>query len=758
MSHMTLSTATSPTHVDLLLHLAQGALNARDPQKAAQLTQQALQIDTRNLPGNLLLAKATRLLGDAERAIDMCGHIRAWAPPHVAVLTELAMAQRQAGRLTDALDTYKQALMLEPQNPLLHHNLANILQRQQNWPEAESHYRQAIAAAPAMAEAHTELGNLLVTQNRVAEGRLSYARALNVRPDFQPAWQKLSASLNTGDTVQGVLDLHQHVGGTEGSNQVFMSMAQAALKLEPDNILAHFNLGIALKLAGEMEQALTPLAKVMTLPPDSPLYRQGLYFHTLCLMYLGEHGRSIEGAQRLFDVAITAPEQAKAKQLLAGLALDEGQADKALTLYRESLELDPGSLYARMSYCAAHLYAQGEEALQQPRLARDLIVPMVVAQPVAVHTNSPDTGRKLKVAYLSGDFRQHSCAYFLAPLLSNHDRTAIELFAYTTTLHEDPFTHRFMNLAGDNWRRVGHLSDEALVEQIRADGIDILVDVAGLTDGNRLTAMAHKPAPVILNWLGCLGSTGLPSIDWRVTDQHVDAPAREWEGSEPALRLDRLYVAYEAPSSAPDVKPPPMLDRGYPTFGSFNSLAKLSDSCLAMWCQVLLAVPNARLLIKSRALRDADMREALLARIAAHGVARERVSMQGWQPSTASHLETYGEVDVALDSSPFNGVTTTCEASWMGVPVVSLAGQTPAARQGLALLHAMGTPEQAAETPADFVAACVALASNRSKLAADRLTARERLKASPLMDGLALAQSMEAAYRKAWRTWCATQA
>lgn len=761
MCRMHPSPASSPTQtpapIDLLLHLAQGALGSRSPQKAIEWLHQALALDARNLPGNLLLARAMRLSGHAERAIELCMAIRAWAPGHVPVLTEMALAQRQADRLADAQDSYRQALALEPGNAIAHHNLANILQRQRAWDEAEHHYRCAIAAAPAMAEAHTELGNLLLARQRVAEGRLCYARALNVRPDFMPAWQKLNASLSTGDVVQGVLDLHQQADGTEGSNQVFISMAQAALKLDPDNLLSHFNLGVALKLAGDMRQALAPLEKVLNLPPDNPLYRQSLYFHTLCLMHLGEHRRAMAGAQRLLDVADTAQEQSNARQLLAGLALDEGLADQALRLYRQAIELDGASLHARMSYCATHLYAQGDEAWRQPRVARELVMPVLAVQPIDQHDNTPLPDRKLKVAYLSGDFRQHSCAYFLAPLLSHHDRDAIELFAYSTNIHEDHITLRFKQLV-DHWQRVGHLSDEALVELIRHDGIDILVDLSGLTDGNRIRAVARKPAPVVLNWLGCLGSTGLPAIDWRVTDGHVDPADRQWPDSEPALRLARPYLAYEAPASAPDVQPPPMLTRGYPTFGSFNSLAKLSDSCLAMWCQVLQAVPDARVLIKSRALTDADMREALLTRIAAHGVGRERVTLQGWQPSTASHLETYNEVDVALDSSPFNGVTTTCEASWMGVPVVSLVGHTPAARQGLTLLHALGRPELAVESPTQFVAACQALVSDPRRLASDRANARQRMQASSLTDGPAFARSLEAAYRQAWHHWCATRA
>jgi protein O-GlcNAc transferase len=276
--------------------------------------------------------------------------------------------------------------------------------------------------------------------------------------------------------------------------------------------------------------------------------------------------------------------------------------------------------------------------------------------------------------------------------------------------------------------------------------------------------MARKAAPIQINWLGYLGPVGLQAIDHTLTDALVDPvdlddPAnRGDEARAPALRLDRTYVCYTPPTDAPPVSSPPMLTRGFPTFGSFNALAKLSEPCLALWCKVLHAVPTARLLIKSKPLRDQGVRDGVLARLLAHGVSAERIILKGWEQETSHHLDVYGEVDVALDSSPFNGVTTTCEASWMGVPVVSLVGGTRASRQGLTLLSALGCREQATHSELDFVEQCRQLVADPARLAEQRAQLREHMRASPLMDGAGFAQSVEACYRRVWQAWCANEA
>ncbi|MFT3858873.1 MAG: tetratricopeptide repeat protein [Aquabacterium sp.] len=756
--HHPLSSSPSPHPSEALLRLSHAALQSRRPQEAIELARRAVSLDARHLASHLMLAQALRRAGAPLEAMALCEQVLGWAPHPVPVLTELALAQRHADRLADAEATYRRALTIEDHHAALHHNLANLLQRRQARSEAEHHYRQAIALMPGMAEAHTELGNLLVSQaGRETEGRLCYAQALAVRPDFLPAWQRLNASLASGDVASGLLALQQQAGHLQASTQLMHSMADAALRLDPANPLGHYAKGMALRLQGDLQSALPWLEQAWALPETHPLHRQSVFMHTISLMEMGENGRAIEGARRLLALAVDDAERAKAHQLLGGLVLEQGQADQAIALYRQAVTLDPGFLPSRISLCAAHLYAEGDLAMQQALIAKALIGGMLDTAPAAPHANAPQPERRLRIGYLSGDFRQHSCAYFLAPLLRHHRASACEVYAYATELHEDHVTERLRAMVGESrWRRAAALSDDALAQAIRADGIDILVDLAGLTDGNRLKVLAMKPAPVILNWLGFLGSNGLAAMDGRITDDAVDPDGGTDAGAagEPALRLPRPYLCYEPPETVPDVMPPPMLQRGYATFGSFNSLAKLSDACVANWAAVLQAIPGSRLMVKSKALKDEGMQAALRARLSAQGIASDRVILEGWRPHTASHLQAYGDVDVALDSSPFNGVTTTCEASWMGVPVVSLVGRSPAERQGLTLLTALGRPELAVHSRAELVAACQALIADPQKLAEDRLSARARMQASPLMNGPDFAVAMESAYRQAWQQWC----
>lgn len=751
------SPPSHPSAADSLFQYAMGAIQARQFQQAIELIRQGLSLQPRHLPGTLLMAKACRLGGQIEQALVACAHANEIAPDQAPVLMEMALCQKRADRLQEARQTFEQLLALAPDQAAVHHNLANVLQRLKEWGPAEQHYRQALVLAPNLAEAHFELGNLMMASGRgMQEARLCWAQALSVRHDFMPAWDKLSRSLQEADGIWGLSEIHNQAASVDATTPVLMNIAKAALAMDPESTLGLYAMGFGLRLQGHIAAALEPLEQAISkIPEHHPLYRQCVFLHTLCLMDLGEHKRAVSGAQRLLALAVDAGEQAKSNQLLAGLALDEGASGKALQFYKAAVEKDPQSLNAVTSYCAAHLYATPEHAYQQPAIARELIAPMLPGVDAITFNNKADPDRPLKIGYLSGDFRQHSCAYFLLPLIEHIDRNAFSLYAYATEHREDHMTTRFKALI-PNWRKVNALSDEAVADQIRADGIDILVDLTGLTDGHRLMMLASKPAPVILNWLGFLGSTGVPTVDWRITDEWVDPVGYEWPGCEPALRLPRTYVAYAPPADAPDVTEPPMLKNGFPTFGSFNSLAKLSDACLETWCTVLKAMPDSRMMIKSKALRDPAMCEALLERIAQHGVSAERFILRGWENKTAHHLEIYSEVDIALDSYPFNGVTTTCEASWMGVPVVSLVGQAAPARQGLSLLSALGRPDRAAKDLSTFVHICQTLASHPEQLRQERSTARQRMASSPLMNGPDFAQTMGALYRQAWRNWCAT--
>ena len=375
-----------------------------------------------------------------------------------------------------------------------------------------------------------------------------------------------------------------------------------------------------------------------------------------------------------------------------------------------------------------------------------------------------DPERRLRIGYVSPDFRRHSCAFFFEPLLEAHDPAEVEVFLYSETAREDATTAR-LKARADHWRPTSGLADAELAAAVRADRIDLLVDLAGHTAGNRLPVFALRPAPLQLTWLGYPGSTGLACFSGRMTDAWADPPEADPpeagspeavlpeadpQPTEPLRRLPH-FLCYGPPEAAPAPGPPPCLGGGPPTFGSFNAPAKLNAGVLDLWARLLQEVPGSRLLLKGRGLGAAAAQEPILEGFRHRGVRPDRIACMGWIPEGDSPLSGYRLVDVALDPFPYNGTTTTCEALWMGVPVVVLAGDRHAGRVGVSLLQAAGLADWIAASAADYLRIAAGLAAAPKRLAELRASLRPRLQASPLCDGAAFARSVEALYRRLWR-------
>jgi len=748
------------------LDLAQAALSAlRSGQvgQAQDLAHALLLMAPEQAGSHIVWARVLRAQGHAAQACEAAQQALQRAPDDVGAWMERAQALRAAGRLDEARSTYRDALQrtatqAQPaQRAALHHNLANLLQQAQEWPEAEAHYREALTLIPAFVEAHAELGNLLQATDRWPQACVSWAEALWLRPDFAPAWHRLIDALQAQDPVHALHALLRHAPDGDRSPRVLLAVARAAQALSPEAPIGQYAAGLALRLQGQLHDAMPPLQTLVAATvPGHVLHRQGLYLLTLCRMELGQVGAAQADAERLLGLAEHDDERAKAHQLLAGLMLEASQTADACRHFEQAMALAPTFAPPRLSCAAAQLYLPQADVRAMRARTRALVAPLLDALPAPLNTalTAPPLplDRPLRVGLLSGDFRVHSCAYFLAPLLTHHDRSRVLLHAYATERAEDAMTQR-LQAQVPHWRRVADDSDDALAERIAADGIDVLIDLAGLSDGNRLRVLARRVAPVQLSWLGWVDSTGVDAVDARLSDALVE-PVVDASAPEPVRHLGAPYVCYEAPNDAPDPMAPPMLRRGHPTFGSFNALSKLSDPCLALWARVLHARPDAHLLIKAKALADDGVRQATLARLAKLGIAPERVRLQGWQPSTAHHLALYHEVDVALDSWPYQGVTTTCEASWMGVPVVSRVGtpdEGPVSRQGLTLLTALGRPDLACHDDDAFVARCLALVADPDALGRERAAQRARMRASALMDGPGFARRFETACLDAWQ-------
>jgi predicted O-linked N-acetylglucosamine transferase (SPINDLY family) len=359
------------------------------------------------------------------------------------------------------------------------------------------------------------------------------------------------------------------------------------------------------------------------------------------------------------------------------------------------------------------------------------------------------------VGYVSADFNCHPVGFFLAPVFANHDRETIDVVGYSNGVRRDWLTRQLREQC-TGWRSLTGLSDRAAAAMVAADGIDILVDLSGHTWGNRLGVFARKPAPVQLSWLGFWGTTGLSAIDYILSDATTIPAGEEALYSETVFRLPVNRFCYHAPHFAPAPAPPPCLAGGPVTFGSFNDTRKLSGDVIQLWARILHETPGTRLLLKSSPLADPALRRTSLAAFADHGVTAERLILRASTPHP-DMLAEYADVDIALDPFPFSGGMTSCEALWMGVPVVTLPGRRAVSRQTLGFLQVLGLPGLVAASADDYVRIASSLAADRPRLASLRQTLRHRMAGSLLCDGAAFTRNLEAAYRTMWQAWCATR-
>ena len=366
-------------------------------------------------------------------------------------------------------------------------------------------------------------------------------------------------------------------------------------------------------------------------------------------------------------------------------------------------------------------------------------------------TRNPD--RTLRIGYLSADLYEHSVTFFFEPVLSSHDTACFETICYSSSAHTDAVTGR-LRASASRWRDISLMNPMKIAETIREDGIDILVDLSGHTAGNSLPVFALRPAPVQVTWLGYPNTTGLAAMDYRITDEYADPAGEDAFYTETLLRLSGCFLCYRPPADAPVVTPLPAGDSGQVTYGSFNNMAKITDKVVALWARVLQATPGSRLILKNQSLTDPETREYLHGQFTQHGIDTARIVMHGRMPSTADHLALYGQIDIALDTFPYNGTTTTCEAMWMGVPTMVLAGNRHAGRVGVELLHAADMSDWIADSPDEYVRKSTAFASDRAGLAEFRANLREKLRTSILLNATAFTGKLEDACRNVWKKWC----
>jgi predicted O-linked N-acetylglucosamine transferase (SPINDLY family) len=688
------------------------------------------------------------LASPAARATDLIGQ---------------ALAHHRAGRLAQAEPLYRQALMLDPRNsdaihllgviaaqvgrPMVaieligrairldpavadyHNSLGNALKDAERFAESAESYRRALTLSPT-AQTHNNLGAVLRDLGRLAESMASCQQALALEPGFVDAWSNLGATLR----AQGRLDEAVAAG-------------QRALTLDPLYGDGFVNLGNAFWDLGRLDEAVGSYRRALELRPDHAVVWSNL---GNALKDQGQLDQAVESYQRA--VALK-PEYVGGYSNLGSALMAQTRVAEAVASYRRALALRPDYVDARDNLLLSLLYLP--DLAPAELLAEHQIWDVVHGRPLASqirpHANSREPERRLRIGYVSPDFRQHAIAYAFLPLLANHDRSQFEVLLYSSTRQRDGMTERLRGLA-DGWREIAGLTDELVSEQIRADGIDLLVDLACHTAGNRLGVFARKPAPLQVTHSGM--TSGLSAIDYVLADQYLAPDLPPEALAERPLRLVGCYTCYTPPAEAPAVGPLPALATGQVTFGSFNNLSKLNPSVAALWGRILREVPGSRLLLKGSQAVDAATHERVRALFSAQGLPAERVVFLPKTLGLAEHLGRYGLIDIGLDPFPFNGFTTTCEALWMGLPVVTLAGRLFADRAGVTFLTAAGLPELVAADGEAYVRIAAQLAADLPALAILRAGLRERVAGSTLCDGPGYARRVEAAFRAAWREWC----
>lgn len=686
---------------------------------------------------------------EAVAAIERAVRIK---PGDARYHSNLGEAYRALGRPADAVAAYRRALEVDPAFAGAHYNLGNVLKQMGQLEEAAAAYERALELQPDYAAASTNLANLRASQGRLADAVAVYRRALCSDPWDDDIRAKLKLALKEQQR-QADLDYRQGNALRERGQLADAAAAfRRAIAIRPDHADAQNNLGATLKDLGQLREAAHCYQAALRCRPD---YAEAHSNLGGIFWQLGDLDRALACLEQALKFKPGYPE---AHFNLGVILKDRGQSAEAVACFRRALAIQPDFAAAHGNQLYVLYFCDGYDARaiyqEHRRWAREFADPL--ARGSARHGNDRRPERRLRLGYCSPDFRRHPVGRFLVPLLEAHNHDEFEVYCYSSADVDDEVTAA-CRAAADVWRPVRELSDAQLAEAIRGDQIDVLVDLTMHMAGGRLLTFARRPAPVQVTYLAYCGTTGLEAIDYRLTDPFLDPPAASEPAesaaaiySERSVWLPETYWCYRPPQATPPVNPPPVLAAGHVTFGCFNNFCKVTDPTLAAWAEVLRAVPQSRLLLHAA---PGSHRQRVSDFLAREGVSPERVSFVGFLQS-AEYFRLYQAVDVVLDPFPYGGGTTTCDAIWMGVPVVSLIGETAVGRGGLSLLANVGLMELAAADRDRYVQVAVELACDRARLEELRGSLRQRMQASPLMDEPRFARHVEAAYRGMWRRWC----
>lgn len=703
-----------------------GDLDGAESAYRTVLDEQADHVDALQLLGNVLgqkgqLEPAMKLL---ERALDL-------APGHAASMVDLGNVHRAKGDASRAMEWYRKALGVSSGNIAAHRNLGYLQLELGDDAQGVEHLRRAVAAEPDVLQDQFTLAEVLANSRAHAEAIPHYTKVVALKPDLAVAHNHLAYSLSAC-----------------GSHDAAVKHYGEAIALDPDDYVARNDFGLLLHRFARYPAALEQLKKTIELNPGFPggHLNLGNVYREL---------RRFADARRCYEKALELdPENPDAHNNLGTVLKDQGRVAEATEYVRRAIELRPGFTEAR-SNLLMNLHYMDDVTLDGLYEAHADWVRHQTDEnrrPLSHHQNPPEPERPLRIGYVSPDLSTHPVGLFLEPVLEAHGGSGIHVTCYDDLYQGDAVTERLKRLA-QAWRPIAGQGDDRVVEMIQKDGIDILVDLAGHTANNRMRLFARKPAPVQSTWIGYLHSTGLSQMDYLIADAVAVPEDTRQHFSETVVRLPQCFLCYGQPGNRPAVAPPPAAANGFVTFGCYNNLAKASDRTLALWKEILDRTAGTRLLLKNSAFNDAETRDEYRHKLKTLGFEVTRIALEG-SSGHGEYFSSYARIDIALDPYPFSGGTVSVDALWMGVPVVTLAGDRMASRTSASILACLGLDSLVTFDGDAYVNAAVSLAGDPAGLAALRRGMRGRFSETALGDPKIFTANLETAYRRMWRAWC----
>ena len=733
----------------------------RKLQKMGLSQDQAAELKTANPPQDQINSLITLFQsGQLQQSEKNCRELLQAYPRSFALINLLAVVLQSQGKLEDAVENYNRAIQLKPDSAEAFTNRGNALKSMGRLQEAVTSYDNAIKLNPDLAEAYSNRGNALSMLGQLEGAVESYDKAIQLKSDYAEAYS------NKGNAL---MELGQLVDA--------LTSTEKALQLKPDYPEAYYNRGTAQKDLGRMNEAIQSFDKAIQFKPDyaeaynnrgialyelkrfdeamrsyetaiqlNPNFGEAYSNRGKLLKDLGQLEKAVEN----YDKAILLnPAYAEAFYNRGNAFMELGRLQEALANHEKAIQLNPGYTKAYSNLLMALNYTSSSSEADRLAMAHRFgkFATGKTQYQFSTHACSAKPGR-LRVGFVSGDLRNHPVGYFLESILSEIDSSKIELIAYPTSDEADDLSERVKPFFS-HWQPVIDLNDEELAKLIHADGIHILLDLSGHTANNRLPVFAYKPAPVQVSWLGYFATTGINEMDYFLGDPYVTPAENDEQFTEKIWRLPQTRWCFTPPDVDTEVSVAPVKNNGYITFGCFNNLSKMEDRVVLVWARILDSVPHSQLLLKTKQLRDPLLRESVVQRFSAHGISSKRIILEGPE-DRQSYFAAYNRIDIALDPFPFTGGTTSIEGLWMGVPLLSLAGDSLISRQGVGILMNAGLPDWIAKNEEDYLAKAIFFASDTDKLASLRAGLRKQVLTSPLFDAPCFARNFENALLQMW--------